>query len=281
MAPIAVDPGVVRTASPAQRQRWVLAAAVAGVMLTSQAVQRHDADASQRTGTAGGVADVETTVAPFVGPADQPLAMGMLHPLPAEGTVVVEPPAPAPDETAATEPSGALPDGPAEFARYGDVRLVAEGSSVELVAFHESSNVGALTLSTPVLADEGPVIALPTRNRPGSPTSAVDVAMAPGQPVMAPVDGEVLSVGDYALYGSTPDTIIQIRPDADPDVVVTVVHVAEPSIAAGDRVTAGATAIAGEARQLPFDSQIDRFTTAYRGAAAPHIHVELARVTRT
>lgn len=69
--------------------------------------------------------------------------------------------------------------------------------------------------------------------------------------------------------------MIRIRPEADPDVVVSVVHVADPSIGEGDRVTAGATAIAGEARQLPFDSQIDRFTTAHRGQAAPHIHVEL------
>lgn len=278
MAPIAVDPGVVRAASPAQRQRWVLAAAVAGVMLTSQAVHRHDEDPPQLAGGASGAVDVDLTHAPFVGSADQPLAMGMHHPLPTDGAVVATPvatPEPAAQEVVEAEPRGALPDGPAEVARYGDVRLVTEGSSVELVGFHESSSPGALTLATPDLADEGPVIQLPTRNRPNSPTSAVDVAMTPGDPVPAPVDGEVIEVGDYRLYGSTVDTSVRIRPDADPGIVVTVVHVAGPTVAVGDRVAAGTTPIAQEARQLPFDSQIDRFTAAYRGQAAPHIHVEL------
>lgn len=278
MAPIAVDPGVVRAASPAQRQRWVLAAAVAGVMLTSQVVQRHD-DPAQLADGATGAVDVDLTHAPYVGSADQPLAMGMHHPLPPDDVVVAEPvaaPAVEDGEAVAEEaPAGALPDGPAEVARYGDVRLITEGSSVELVGFHEASSPAALTLGTPELTDEGPVIALPTRGRPNSPTSAVDVAMTPGAPVPAPVDGEVIAVGDYHLYGSTVDTSVRIRPDADPDIVVTVVHVEGPKVAIGDRVAAGTTPIAAEARQLPFDSQIDRFTAAHRGEPAPHIHLEL------
>jgi hypothetical protein len=47
-------------------------------------------------------------------------------------------------------------------------------------------------------------------------------------------------------------------------------------VAVGDRVEAVATTIAAGARQLPFDSQVDRVTAAHRGAPAPHVHVELA-----
>lgn len=181
---------------------------------------------------------------------------------------------------------GALPDGTAEIARVGDVTIVTEGAHVELVGFHEASSPDALalepigplaTVSADGSEEGGPVIALPTRHRGTDPTSAVDIAVRPGAEVVAPLSGEVIDVSEFALYGRTTDVTVRIRPDDDPDLIVSVVHVVDPLVAAGDRIEAGSTPLAAEARQLPFDSQIDRFTTAHRGQPAPHVHIEAHR----
>lgn len=267
VAPLAVSPRVLRDLPVAQRRRWVLAAAATGVMLTSQGAVR------ELPGGLGERIDPGASGTSFFGGPDQPMALGA--PRPGGATAVAQP--------AAATGEGALPDGEVELARFGDVEIVTEGSRVELVGFHESSAGDALELTPShpeVGADEAggdePVVILPTRQRAGASTSAVDLAMKPGEPVPAPLSGEVIAVDDYLLYGSTSDVVIKIRSDEDPSIVATVVHVVDPEVEAGDRVEAGTTTVAGEARQLPFESQIDRFTTEHRGEAAPHVHIELA-----
>lgn len=194
------------------------------------------------------------------------------------------------DVTAATEGAGtgALPDGVVELARHEDVVVATEGAHVELVGFHESSTGAALPLDPvgpdvsahPVAAaaapaDEGPVVVLPSRGRAGGATSAIDLSVTAGQPVVAPITGEVEEVAEYALYGTSRDELVRIRSSEDPSVVAHVHHVDGASVTVGDAVEAGATVIAAEARQLPFESQVDRFTAAHRGEAAPHVHIEL------
>lgn len=279
MAPLAVSPRVLRDLPGDQRRRWVVAAAATGVMLTSQGVAREDVDLTELPEGVREAIDRDASSSSFFGGPDQPLALGA--PRPGVATAVGARPVAAAEEPQGT---GALPDGEVEIARFGDVEIVTEGSRVELVGFHESSSAGALELDPAhpeVNADaaggDDPVVVLPTRGRAGAPTSAVDLAMTPGETVPAPVSGEVIAVDDYRLYGSTSDVVIKIRSDADPSILVTVVHVVDPRVEAGDQVEAGTTPIAAEARQLPFESQIDRFTTEHRGAAAPHVHIELAQ----
>jgi hypothetical protein len=184
--------------------------------------------------------------------------------------------------------SGALPDGVVELARHDGVVVATEGAHVELVGFHESSSGAALPMDPvgpdvsahPVAAaaapaDEGPVIVLPPRGRAGAATSAIDLSVTAGEPVVAPITGEVEEVAEYALYGTTRDQLVRIRSSEDPTVVAHVHHVDDASVAVGDTVEAGTSVIAGRARQLPFESQIDRFTAAHRGEATPHVHIEL------
>jgi murein DD-endopeptidase MepM/ murein hydrolase activator NlpD len=158
------------------------------------------------------------------------------------------------------------------------------------VSFHESSSSSALpfesshavvsanpAVESDAPEEDAPVIVLPTRHRPGAPTSAIDLAMTPGEQVVAPVSGQVVAVDDFSLYGRTPDVIVKIRSSEDPNVILRALHLVDPLVEVGDTVEAGVTPIAAEARQLPFESQMDRFTAAHRGQAAPHVHFEMHR----
>lgn len=301
MAPMAGSARAVAEAPPEQRRRWLLAAAATGVMLTGPTVV---GKAAELPAGWGDDARAQLPYAAFVGAWHEPDVTTLVAPRPTvDRPLLSNAPLAAAAEAARTTAAGtaeeetaeavtadlgALPDGVAELARHGDIVIVAEGAHVELVGFHESSSPAALELTSvhPIVSahpqvaadvpdDDRPVVVLPPRHRAGGPTSAIDLAVAPGSPVAAPISGEVVQVADYALYGSTRDLLVQIRSDEDPDVVAHVHHLVGAQVAVGDRVEAGVTHLAEEARALPFESQVDRYTTAHRGEATPHVHIEL------
>ena len=188
----------------------------------------------------------------------------------------VEEPVPAP----APEPA------PFRLAPVANVELVTVSPEAEAHGFHEgSTNSLELTplgeavtdqrgIALPEAAADGvDYIVMASRGRATSPTSAVDIALAEGIEVASPVTGTVLDVSRYALYGKTSDVMVRIRPDSNPDVLVTVFHLVDPTVGPGDAVVAGETVIAGGPRALPFGSQIDKFV----GHAGPHVHVQVDR----
>jgi murein DD-endopeptidase MepM/ murein hydrolase activator NlpD len=287
MAPLAISPRTLRELAPAEHRRWMVAAAITGAMLSSDPMVRADRILEQLPPSWGAEDDPGASTERAVTPA----------PPTAVAATTVSSTAAAGDRDEREDDGGgldahvgdgALPDGIVELARAGEVRIVTEGSAVELVGFHESSSAAAMRMTPahPVVSehagviadapdDEGPVMVLPTRGRAGAPTSAIDLAVAPGVEVAAPVSGEVVEVADFSLYGRTRDVLVRIRAADDPTVVVTAMHLVDPLVEVGDRVEGGVTPIATSARQLPFDSQIDRFTAAYRGQAGPHVHLEV------
>ncbi len=182
--------------------------------------------------------------------------------------------------------------GPIPLAVIDDVEMVIPDGEPVVVGFHEAGGPSPRPLvPTTVLHEDhhhAPVprldgaedvdhqaMVLPSRGRGTHPTSAVDVALAPDAIVTAPVTGEVLTVGQYTLYGNHSDWMIRIRPDSDPTKVVELVHVVEPTVHAGERVEAGVTQIAQRVKPLPFASQIDQFAIAEVGHAVPHVHIEV------
>jgi hypothetical protein len=270
MAPLAIAPRTLRQLAPDERRRWFVAAAVTGAMLTSHPVTRDQLLASLPSSTEVVAADASGVVVQLAKNPPGVVAVA------ARGTAADE----ATDDVGAVDDAagtGALPDGVVELARVGRIVVAAEGSRVELVGFHESAASHALPFepNPTLVGDDGPVMILPTRHRAGGPTSAIDLAVAPGEEVVAPISGEVVEVADFSLYGRTSDLLVSIRSDEDPSVVATAMHLVDARVAVGDRVEAGVTPIAGEARQLPFASQIDRFALAHRGTAGPHVHLEL------
>lgn len=153
---------------------------------------------------------------------------------------------------------------PHVFATIGDLEFVTPSPRPLLVGFHQAA--GGTVAFTPVA---GQVLA--SRGRGTSPTSAVDVALEPDDPVLAVVTGTVTEVAPYTLYGLHHDVLVTIAPDERPDLRVRLLHVDDVRVTPGQHVSAGRDVIAGTARQLPVRNQVDR----YVGRSVPHLHVEV------
>ncbi len=150
------------------------------------------------------------------------------------------------------------------------VNLVLPVAKIELVGFHEAGHPGSKAIDTSSLGV--PSMVLETRYRGTSSSSAADIVVPPGEVVVAPVTGTVVSAGSYVLYCEHPDALVYIEPDGRPNWQVRLFHVTDVAVAVGDRVIAGETLVASGARMLPFESQIDEFTGA---PSWPHVHLEV------
>jgi murein DD-endopeptidase MepM/ murein hydrolase activator NlpD len=155
------------------------------------------------------------------------------------------------------------------FARVRGVDLHLPDRTPELVGFHQAS--GAALAQAPVRGARSMV--LPSRGRGTHARSAADIAMRPGRSVLASVSGRVVEVKRYSLYGKYSDARIRIVPDANPGLLVTMLHVDTPTVRVGDRVIGGETTVARQVRKFPFWSQID----GYSGGPWGHVHVEVRR----
>lgn len=109
-------------------------------------------------------------------------------------------------------------------------------------------------------------------DRRGPANRAVDVGTRRGTPVRAPVSGKIIAVRPYMLYGKYPDVEIDILPDANPAVRVTLFHVARVRVKRGQRVSSGVTVL-GKVRDIAryFEPQLAEYTHE-RGN---HIHIQV------
>jgi hypothetical protein len=156
---------------------------------------------------------------------------------------------------------------PVSLARAVGITLVEPGREIAFAAYHQS-----LFGSAAALEPLGPAIVMRSRGRGTPLTSAVDVVMSAGAPVLAPVTGRVASVTPYRLYCDVPDVRIVIRPAKDRTRTVLVLHVAAVRVSRGDRVEAGRTVL-GVPRDLGYHDQVDD----YGAAGRPHVHLEIER----
>lgn len=117
------------------------------------------------------------------------------------------------------------------------------------------------------------------RLRPGRPDSAADVGALPGTPILAPVDGVVVKIKPYKLYGKWFDYEVHIKPDGFDNVDVVMIHVDQPQLKVDDRVTGGVTQI-GVVRRLSnkLTDQLAEFEPAHGKAKGDHVHVQLNNV---
>jgi hypothetical protein len=174
------------------------------------------------------------------------------------------------------------------LARVGPLRVRAPGLDPVLVGFHEAATPHGLALR-PVgrlLEDRNPAgeapppddpagtpyLVLDPRGEPTAPTSAVDVVLRDGEPVLAPVTGWVSDVRDVVLYGEYGDQRVELVPRSAPHLRVVLIHVEGVTVVPGEPVVAGQTVLAATARRFPFVSQIDRDTDP---EVWPHVHLEV------
>jgi hypothetical protein len=174
------------------------------------------------------------------------------------------------------------------LARFEALTLHTPTTEPVLVGFHEAGTRDGLALEPvgPLIANDNatrgtappddpagtPYRIMHSRGRPAGPTTAVDIVMQDGEPVLAPVDGTVTDVRSYYLGGRYEDLRVEIRPDSAPDLRVVLIHLDDLEVRVGDPVQRGSTVLAGTARRFPFASQIDYLTEPERW---PHVHLEL------
>lgn len=164
-------------------------------------------------------------------------------------------------------------EGPPEaFARWHGIELLLQTSRVLCICFHQASFRDTMPLHP--LGGERYVI-MRSRGRPTALTSAVDIVTPRGTALTSPLDGKVTKVKPYRLYGSYRDMRLSIRPDADPDRRLVMIHLARIRVDRGDRVGAGETII-GVPRPFPFRSQ----TADYVPGHKPHVHMSIVDPNR-
>jgi hypothetical protein len=204
-----------------------------------------------------------------------------------------ERPAPSPAPTAIPQvaPSPVVSDAAAGsllpvFATAGGVRLRLVSAEPVVVAFHEASYDDAMAFRPTGVCGRcrNPTKFVPppprdpslrylvthSRGRDTPATSAADLVLPAGTPVLSPIDGIVARVRRYRLYRRYPDIRVVIRPADARERRVVLLHLGAVPVRPGDGVTASATVL-GTPRRLPFESQVDRYV---RGRY-PHVHLEV------
>lgn len=158
---------------------------------------------------------------------------------------------------------------PVPFARTAGLTLMEPAQDPILIAFHESLFPSAATMKP--LGDKADWMTQPSRGRPTTPTSAVDIPLKPGTRVVSPINGTVMDVITYSLYCEAQDTLVVIRPAQHRDVTVIVMHLAEVGVRKGDEAVAGGTLL-GEPHVFEGGhNQVEDYVPG----SPPHVHIEV------
>ena len=177
---------------------------------------------------------------------------------------------------------------PAFFATVSGTPLTlalpAPRSEILGIGYHQAYNVRAVPLTSNVDsmgqtttqavmkafgAGGLPAFVMEARGRGSNVESSVDVALPDNCDVKSPVTGRVLAVTPYLLYGRINDVRIDIMAEGYPGFKISMVHLNNPVVTAGQEVEAGVTRLA-VVRRLGISSQIDQ----YLGKAVAHVHIQ-------
>jgi hypothetical protein len=108
----------------------------------------------------------------------------------------------------------------------------------------------------------------------GPDTSSVDVGAPAGTSVYAPVDGIVVSVQPYVLNGLQRGSIVQIRPDIAPAVIVTVGNLGEHlNVDVGTPVKAAQTKLGSV---IDLSKLLDQTVARYTSDAGNHASFQIS-----
>jgi len=189
----------------------------------------------------------------------------------ASTTTTTTPTTPPPTTTAPPAPVRTVVEtGFSPFAVAEQLVLAHPAAVVERVGFHQAGHDGARRLEA-VATTAAPVV-LEDRGRGTDLQTAADIVVPPDAEIRAPVTGTVKRAGSYVLYCDDTDDYAVIEPDARPGWEVKVLHIVGVQVRAGQRVEAGVTVLAPQARPLPFASQVDDHTA---DPPWPHVHLEV------
>lgn len=156
------------------------------------------------------------------------------------------------------------------YAVIEQLVLLHPAASVERIGFHESGHDGARQQDATTTAARP--MTLETRDRGTPDRTAADIVVVPDTEIRSPVTGTVIRAGTYTLYCDHVDEYLVIEPDDRPGWEVKLFHVVGLQVGSGQRVEAGITTVALRSRVLPFESQVDEFTSE---PSSPHVHIEV------
>jgi len=114
--------------------------------------------------------------------------------------------------------------------------------------------------------------------RQGKTDTAIDCGAEPGSSVYALVDGTVMQVRPYKLYGKYSDYEIDIKPDGLDDIYVVVLHVTDPAVVEGQRVVGGLTRLAKVRDLASVVSGLQLRT--YSADGGNHTHIQLNKLPK-
>jgi hypothetical protein len=164
-------------------------------------------------------------------------------------------------------------------ARLATQKRTATATVAPTVPVTATVTATATATATVISSDiwDGRVIRLWRSGRSGSPDTAVDVGAKAGTAVFAPVDGTVVYVREYKLYGKYSDYEVHITPTGTDDVDVVLIHISDVCVSPGDEVTGGLTRVASVRRLSNLTTlQLGRYTTD----GGNHTHVQVNRLPR-
>jgi murein DD-endopeptidase MepM/ murein hydrolase activator NlpD len=266
-----------------QRRIALAAIAVVAGLLAAAIGWRYSSDQRAASMPLGGASTTET--------ASSVLSLWPIHRQPAPGSDVFK--------------SASVPKPPPRpptpiFAAYRGLklRLPVPVDKLTEIGFHQAANSYALRMTSPLPDAKlskaagkkgtsretstqptaanavlvGSVLRM-WRSRPGRPDTAADVGARPGTAVLSPVNGTVVKIKSYKLYGNWADFEIHIRPDGFDNVDLVLIHVTDLSVTQGSTVVAGVTQVA-RVRKLS-DKVSEQLADYVKGGGGDHVHVQV------
>jgi hypothetical protein len=122
----------------------------------------------------------------------------------------------------------------------------------------------------------GTALALWRTGVAGGRYTAIDCGASPGTPICSPVDGTVMEIRPYKLYGKYSDIEIDIKPDVWSDVDVILLHTTDPTVTEGQHVIGGVTEIAHVRHISNIVPGLQ--LASYSPDGGNHTHLQLTRI---
>ncbi|MEW6583429.1 MAG: hypothetical protein AB1416_11795 [Actinomycetota bacterium] len=158
-----------------------------------------------------------------------------------------------------------------------DIKLPVPRSAVTAAAYHAVETPAVVPLE-----HRGGIRTrvAPRRGRPGSERAALDVGAAAGTTVYSPVDGVVVGVNPYRVFGKEAGYELLVAPGRVAGLLVRITHLESPGRVprpkVGNAVRAGRTPVG---RVADLSGIAEQELAQFTNDAGNHVHIEVVRAS--
>lgn len=189
-----------------------------------------------------------------------------------------------------TAPVSATGEARPAFARFGNENLLlpVSAANATIIAYQPVSDEKAVPLTpigqrvnanafarffTDLFSSEPSVRYYQLPGEAGEPTTSVLVGAPPDAAVTSPIDGVVVGVREYLLFGKYEDVQIDLRPTGMGGITVTLMFISDPAISIGQRVDKGKTLL-GTVRRCP--EEVGKVLADYTHDTGSHVYLQVS-----